>query len=791
MISTAKKQNHHIARKTLALAVTAALASQVQAQTTVDSSESMMLEEVIVTATKRAVNAQEIPISIVAITGETLTALGIQNATEMEKATPGLKIRIVGNTPNLIMRGAGSAGTSDTAVPIYNDGLYRPVGSQALASYIDVERVEILRGPQGTLFGRNTLGGLMNIITRKPDTEAMDYGGAVTLGDYDLMKFEGFFNAPLGENVAMRISATDTSRDPYVKNVFNEKGGLRDADNTYARGQLLWDITDGMDINFNYSYWRDTANGAGDFGHKVIGIPVNPATRQTNGVSGEIDPRKGLRDDWGGGKDKNGSISDGDESAFITDDNRTIAMDYTPNRDIKEDSYSALFKWDVGFAELKANVGYSDFESFTLIDGEFSTVGSYRTDTLGSGWVSGEQQANESWQADVNLTSTGDGKLRWTAGYFYFKQESFYAWLFGDTIIGSPQENTWAHWLHSTSEYSTKSNALYGQADYDITDDLVMTVGLRYSDDKRTSHKVYIDTDQLDAKRPVFLDEPQPGSGWKYSPDQKGSDSNVDYRVALAYNVTDDVMIYGSAASGYIAGTTTQTGKLLDATEADSYEAGVKSTLLDGGMTLNATYYHVEYTGLTTSLLTINDQGFAVAETVPGGGQTSEGIEAELQWQATDNVRITSGFSWNNSKFDTFLKKNAYTEDDGLANELGYFDLEGSATPFSPDFTLNLGITYQGELDNGGHLVPGIFIYYSDEYRTFSAPYAWAQQGSYTTFDLFMTWYSPSDAFSVQGFINNFTDEDVITGSDSFSGARAVVDFNNPRQWGFRFAYNF
>jgi iron complex outermembrane receptor protein len=789
MISTAKKQNHHIARKTLALAVTAALASQAQAQTNTEAEEGLILEEVIVTATKRAVNLQDVPLSIVAITGESLITLGIQNATEMEKTTPGLKIRLVGNTPSLIMRGAGSAGTTDLAVPIYNDGLYRPVGSQALASYIDVERVEILRGPQGTLFGRNTLGGLMNIITRKPDTEGMDYGGAVTVGDYSLWKFEGFLNAPLGESVALRISASDTSRDPYVVNTFKKNAGLRDADNTYARAQLLWDISDGMDVTFNYSYWKDTANGAGDFGHKVIGIPVNPDTRLTNGVSGILDPRKGLRDDWDGGKDKNGSISNGDESAFLSDGNREIAMDYRPNRDIKENSFGALFRWDVGFAELKANLGYSDFKSFTLIDGDFSTVGSYRTDTLGSGWVSGEQVENENWQADINLTSTGDGPLRWTAGYFYYKQDSFYAWLFGDTIIGSPQENTWAHWLHSTYEGDTKSQALYGQAEYDITDDLVLTVGLRYSDDKRKSHKVYIDTDQLDAERPVFLDEDK--TGWKYAPDQKGDDNNFDYRVALQYNVSDNVMIYGSASSGYIAGQTTQTGDLLDPTTVDSYEGGVKSTLLNGAMTLNATYYHAKYKGLTTSLLTINDQGFAVAETVPGGGQTSSGLEVEMQWQASENWRITSGFSLNNSEFDEFLKKNAYTEDDGLANELGYFDLNGSDTPFSPDFTMNLGMTYQGELDNGGHLVPGVFLYYSDDYRTFSAPYAWAQQDAYTTVDLFMTWYSPTDAFSVQAFVNNVTNKDVITGSDSFSGARAVVDFNNPRQFGVRFAYNF
>jgi iron complex outermembrane receptor protein len=741
-----------------------------------------VLEEVLVTATKRAVNLQDVALSVSAVTGEDLIQLGIYNVTQMEKTTPGLKIRTVGNTPSLIMRGAGSAGTSDTAVPIYNDGLYRPMSAQGLASYIDVDRVEILRGPQGTLFGRNTLGGLLNIITVKPDTTELDYGVGVTLGDYDLQKFEGFLNVPIGDTVAMRLSGSDTQHDAYVENTFNKRAGLNDADETYARLQLGWDITDTMNLNLTGGYWTDTSNGSGDFGHKVIGIPVNPDTKQTNGVSGVLDQRKGLRDGWGGGKDKNGSISNGDLSAFLSGDNREIAMDYIPNRDIEEDSFSALFKWDIGFAELKAHVGYADFESKTRIDGDFSIVGSYREDTLGNGWVSGEWQTNESWQADINLTSTGDGALRWTLGYFYFDEEESYAWLFGDTKIGAPQQISWAHWLHSAGDYTTESHAIYGQAEYDITENLTGTVGLRYSDDERTSQDLLPDADSLENDFPSWN---------KAGSVTKGDDDNTDYRLALQYNITDDLMVYGSAATGYITGGVSQSGTLLDSSEVDSYELGVKSTLLDGSMTLNATLYSAEYDGLTTSLLTINDQGFAVAETVPGGGMTSEGLEVDMIWQATENLRVTSGLALNFSEFDEFLKANAYTEDDGLADELGYFDLEGDETPFSPEYTMNLGVSYQFALGNMGSLVPGIFVYYSDDYRTFSAPYAWAQQDSYTTVDLSATWYSPSDGFSVQAFVNNATDEDVITGSDSYSGNRAVVDFNNPRVWGVRAAYNF
>ncbi|MEH6590537.1 MAG: TonB-dependent receptor [Halioglobus sp.] len=742
------------------------------------------LEEVLVTATKRSVNLQDVALSVSSVSGEDLTQLAIYDVTQMEKVAPGLKIRYVGNNPSLIMRGAGSAGTSDTAVPIYNDGLYRPLSVQGLASYIDVDRVEILRGPQGTLFGRNTLGGLLNIITTKPDTEELSYGIAATLGDYDMQKFEGFLNVPLGDTVAMRLSASDTAHDAYVENTFNSRGGLNDADETYARLQLGWDISDTMSLNLTGGYWTDTSNGSGDFGHKVIGIPVNPDTKQTNGVSGILDERKGLRDGWGGGKDKNGSVSNGDESAFLSGDNREIAMDYIPNRDLEEDSFSALFKWDVGFAELKAHVGYADFESHTRIDGDFSIVGSYREDTLGAGWVSGEWQTNESWQADINLTSTGDGALRWTLGYFYFDEEENYAWLFGDTHIGAPQQISWAHWLHSAGEYTTESSAIYGQAEYDFTDKLTGTLGLRYSEDKRTSQDLLPDPGSLENDFPTWV----PAEG---SVTTKGDDDNTDYRLALQYNINDDLMIYASTATGYITGSVSQSGTLLDPSEVESYELGVKSTLLDGAMTLNATIYSAEYDGLTTSLLTINDQGFAVAETVPGGGMTSQGLEAELVWQATENLRITSGLALDFSEFDDFYKANAYTEDDGLTNELGLFDLKGDDTPFSPDYTMNLGMSYQFALGDLGNLVPGIFIYYSDDYRTFSAPYAWAVQDSYTTVDLSATWYSPSDAFSVQAFVNNATDEDVITGSDSYSGARAVVDFNNPRTWGVRAAYNF
>ncbi|PLW81421.1 TonB-dependent receptor [Kineobactrum sediminis] len=769
----------------LASSVAAVLASNMVAV----QQSSAALEEVLVTATKRAVNLQDIPMSVTAVSGERLTELGVYSIPDMEKTTPGLKIRVVGNTPSIIIRGAGSAGTTDTAVPVYNDGLYRPRTAQGLASFVDVERVEVLRGPQGTLFGRNTLGGLVNVITAKPNTQKLEYGGALTLGDYELRKFEGFVNIPLGDKVALRVSGTDTARDPYVENTFNSDGGLKDADDTYLRGQLNFDISETMNLNLTAGYWRDTANGAGDFGHKVIGIPVNPETRQTNGLTGVLDIRQGLRDGWGGGKDSTGNISNGDISAQISADVREIAFDYLPNRDIEEDSFSALFKWDLGFAELKTHIGYADFESINLTDGEFSIVGSYRTDTLGAGNVSGEWGLSESLQADINLTSTGSGPLQWTVGYFYFDEETTYAFLFGDTVIGSPQTEVWAHWVHGT-ESSAESQAIYGQAEYDITEKLTVTAGLRYSEDERTSERIYTNNDTLTDAFPTFQTEPS--IHWEVATKNEGDDDTVDYRLAAQYNITEDVMVFASAATGYISGGTQEiTGDLLDPTEVDSYELGVRSILLDGAMTLNATLYQADYKGLTTSLLTLNSDGIAISQTVPGGEMNSQGLEVEMNWQPIDNLSVVSGLAFDFSEFGEFRKRNAYAEDNGLADAEGFFDLDGEDTPFSPDLTANLGISYDVDLGSSGRIVPSIFLYYSDEYSTESVGYFWAKQDSYTTVDLTATWYSRDEKISVQAFVNNATEEDVITGSDTFSGNRAVVDYNNPRTWGVRMAYNF
>jgi iron complex outermembrane receptor protein len=253
-----KKPASYLARKTaVAAAVATALTTPAMAQDAI--------EEIIVTATKRESSVQDLAVAVTAISGDMIKDLQLVNITDIDKTVPGLKVRYVGADPTIIMRGAGAAGTNDIAVPVYVDGLYRPRAGQGLASFLDIERVEVLRGPQGTLFGRNTFGGLVNVIAKKPDTSGFDYGIGVTAGDYSVAKVEGFVNVPFSDTVALRVTASNTQRDPIIENTFNPAAGMRDEDNTYARAQLSFAPTDSLDVTFSATYWKDESNGNADY----------------------------------------------------------------------------------------------------------------------------------------------------------------------------------------------------------------------------------------------------------------------------------------------------------------------------------------------------------------------------------------------------------------------------------------------------------------------------------------------------------------------------------------------
>lgn len=795
-------------QKTL-LAATIAAAISSQAALAEDSKPG--LEEITVTATKREASMQDLALSVTAVSGDQLTELQIVNITDLDKTVPGMQVKNSGNDPVIIMRGAGAAGTNDISVPVYVDSTYRPRAGQGLASFIDVDRVEVLRGPQGTLFGRNTLGGVVNVISKKPTTDEFEFGAATTLGNYGLQKFEGMVNVPMGDKVAMRIAATDTKQDPFVENTYNPAAGLKDADNTYVRAQLAITPNDDLDILLSATYWTDTANGNADYAYKVLGVPVNPATGLTDGINGVLEQRQGTSSTSSGGRPQAGNYPD-DWTAGTIADPYLISNDFKPMRDIEETSVSLDVSYDVGFATLRGIFTAFDYEEYRLTDSDLSPNPSanlndrnladdyqcvwwYYQPAVDCGLVAGQRVNSKAVQADINLTSDSDGPLNYTLGYYFYDDsgegDTSGEFVWGYTNAGNPDRPQWAHWLYQGNG-GTKSQAVYGQAEYQFNDDLKLTAGVRYSKDERNAYTKNLDTSADGWYSDEGITSPWPDD--KYfvlrptSEVSKGEESHTDYNLAVNYDINDDVMVYGRVSTGYIAGSPVGGGsiQLTPANEVDAFEVGVKSTLLDNSLRINAVAYRNDFTGLSSTYF-VEQNGTILARQGYGGDMSSQGAEIEVNWAASDALYITGGVSFDFSELGNFEHRETRFEQDYDT----IYNLKGESTRFSPDFTMGIGATYDIDMGDKGLVVPGIFVYHSDSYKTQNENYFFAKQDAFTTVDLRATWSSNANDLSVQAYVKNVTEEVYLTETTVFSRNRAMADYNNPRTYGVRIGYNF
>ena len=773
--------------------------------------QTSMLEEVIVTATKKAVNAQEIPIAITAINGDILNDLGIYSSIDLPKLAPGLKVQWKGQFPSFKMRGGGVAGLNGSAVPLYSNGL---AGGTSWAGWIDLERVEVLRGPQGTLYGANTLGGLVNVVSKKASTEGSDYGVAVTLGDYAMRKVEGFVNLPISDTLAVRLTANSTQQDPLIENEEFSAGGLRDEDNSYVRAQLNWAPTEAMDLNVEYAKWENDSMGNASFGSHYVGLPINPVTGRSNGFSDNIVPRKAPIDgdvQTGGRTYHNADPATDPTGYFNTTGN------FANTWQAESESLTFDFNLALDFADLTVKARHSESESLTLWDVD-----------AGSGGLADGAVANaDNDQIDMFLTSKGDEELRWTLGYYWSDSwdeddnNGAYVWAY---VEAEQNDNTgypaWTTW----DRYGSKSKAVYANAEYDIRDDLTVSAGVRRQEDSTKSSNY---------RSNYYGDKSVWGDGYtargevlnasyytELGSSQEVIDSgHTDYKLALNYSFNDDINIYGSVSTGYIP-RTVDSGKILDPNELDAFELGMKSSWADNTLRFNAALYHSEYTNLSYTVFETCGASICSSQET-GGGLTSKGLELEMLWQPVDELNIIAGLIFDDTKLDEFQVTEAvFTEGQYVADassaDGGYYpyrpgghrgdwlrsdtddviatptyDLSGEDASFSPAYIVNLDVSYRFDLEGVGTFIPGATVYKQADFKTMNHEYGFAKQSGYTTLDLRVTWVTSTEGLEVKAYVNNATDEVYKVSQNAFSGGRIMADYGRQRIWGVRVGYNF
>jgi len=771
-----------------------------------------MMDEVIVTATKQSVNAQEIPIAITAIDGGILNDLGIYSSIDLPKLAPGLKVQWQGSFPSFKMRGGGVAGLNGEAVPLYTNGL---AGGTSWAGWIDLERAEVLRGPQGTLYGANTLGGLVNIVSKKPSTEGTDYGVAITLGDYGARKVEGFANMPISDTLAVRITGSNTERDPLIENKEFSEGGLRDEDNSYIRAQLSWAPTEAMDINVEYSKWETDSMGNANFGSHYVGLPINPDTGRSSGwFSDNIVPRKAPIDGdvQTGGRTYHNDNPATDPTAYFS-----TTGNFANTWQSESESLTLEFNWELEFADLSVKARHSETENLSLwdVDGGSNNI------------VDGNVGFTANDQIDMYLSSKGDQAFRWTLGYYWSDSwdeddnNGAYVWGYpqDDGTISYPSWTTW-------DSYGSKSSAVYANAEYDITDDLTASVGLRRQED---STKSFSYTSNGYGDETVWGPGYSTNSGGlvldaSYYTDLADSDEGLDightdYKLALNYAYNDDINIYGSFSTGYIPSTVSG-DKILAPNELDAFELGLKSSWADNTVRLNAALYHSEYTNLSYTVFETCGASICSSQET-GGGLTSKGLEVELLWQPVEELNIIAGIIFDNTVLDEFqVTESVFTEGrfvtDATSAAGGYYpyrpnghrgawlrsdndevtstptyDISGEKASFSPSNIINLDASYRIDLGGNGTLIPGATVYRQSDFKTMNHEYGFANQSGYTTLDLRVTWITPTEGLEIKAFVNNATDEVYKVNQNAFSGGRIMADYGRQRIWGVRAGYKF
>lgn len=774
------------------------------------------IDEIIVTAEKRAESVQDVSLSISAFNEESLELGGIDDVSRLELLVPGVNFAFAGNDAKFNVRGANSTNTfgdNSSIVGAYVDGVYKARASQQSRAFFDVERVEFLKGPQGTLYGRNTFAGALNVYTHAPDLD--DYAAGIELGysRFDRAQVEGYVNIPVGETFALRVAGFFDKSDGYINNLAGDDIGAQD--DKGFRVSAYWEPTENLNFLARYANIQEDGREAGLFGYTFLCRNETPQglTDALGSVQNCTNPVRGSA---GLGPAANGPGGD----PYV------ISQDFVPPVDLREDVFQLEANLDLGAVSVKSITSYTDFRNNIGFDFDFSPTPNSR---------GGYDEETEAFTQEFQFSSNYEGPLQWTAGLYYSDDELFQSFSIyqqtqrDDSVRGSVVGPNGANFtlLTGTPLVSLDTNlggffadsaivdsetfGVYGQAEWSISDQLRLIGGLRYtSEDKSlraggsnftgdvngdgTVDRVVNVLAGAAGSSPVTLPAPTTAV-FTYNFDATDAVTqnpdafdNVSWRAGVEYDWSDDVLLYVTASTGFLSGALS-TSSVTDEQTSRVIEGGFKSRPMEN-LQLNGAVHFTKYDNLLTQLQ-IPVGGIVQTVSQNGGEIDSWGVELDAVWLPVENLTLTANLAYLNSEFGTFGQNNPYQLFNGQVQ--GFIDQEGNTTPWSPDFTLSLSGAYEMSLGEYGSLTPYVQFYYSDGYNTSNllATDPAQQQDSFTKTDLRLIWDAPDGNYSIEAFIENLEDEAVLARGNNNSDDIVQTSFLYPQNYGVTFKARF
>ena len=745
------------------------------------------IEEVVVTAQKRAEDVQDVPISISTFSGAFMEESGIDKLQDLAAYTPNLTLTQSSQVANnrIIMRGVGSVGNSgiEPSVAVFIDGVYYPRPASVVGAMTDLEMVEVLRGPQGTLFGRNASMGALNIRTRKP-TDEFEAGIRGSYGNYDAYKFSGYASGAMTDDVSGRLSFQYSDRDGYGKNTFTGTGNDSEFgawEDISVRGKLYFTPNEDLDITLTVDYAE--VNNEGPV-LEVISDTVLPAYGFI--ISSVLSPTGPL-------------LPTGETPELLDDGDYEVNQDHRDDAKDKQWGIAADISWSIGEHTIRSITAYRDwdndtFESALRLPADlFNRVTAYDAQTFSQ---------------ELQLISPVGQKIEYVAGLYYYDEDykidqdfqlgedfcfpavnNLVTLLSGVPAFGAAANAQCAGFraanqaagvnaVDTEFEQDVTSFAIFGQLTYNVTDDFRLTGGLRWTKDDKKGSFVSIINNPIVAPaslaNPLGLDLRAPEN----APDLDFEEDEITWLINASYHLTDDVMIFGTYSTGYKSGGFNSEGfnsigiasgaqREFDSETVDNFEFGVKATLFDNRMVANLTYFN-------TQINDFQDRQFdGVNFLVQNAGElTQQGIELDVQAKPLDQLFMMLGLSYLDSDFDSFPNATnlpAVVAAIQAINRTALVpiavppqDLTGQRNHFSPKWQLSLVAEWADALPN-----TSLSWFIRGEYQYISKQNLGAEtnqnpqsiQDGYDLLNGRLGLRGDSDKWEVSVFARNLTDE--------------------------------
>ncbi len=684
---------------------TTAIATPAYAQNEADADDNV----IIVTAQKREQNLQDVSVSVQVVTDELLENRNLNQVEELNKLAPGFTVASGGNDAgrSLAVRGVGTQSFSravDQSVGLVVDGVSASSLAAALLDFSDVERIEVLRGPQGMLFGKNASAGLLNITTKNP-TDYLEIGGGFTLASAGERKLDAHISGPIvGDTIMARVNYYMNKRDPLIRNINPNSPDLNDRDEWGLRAKLLIEPTEDFSALFIWNHAEREQNCC--IAPAVVAVgPFN--------------------------------IPHGPENDIVN------SFGSAPGR-TNYDGYSMELNYDTGGPTITSVTAYSDnrdannTQAFGLpIPVTFDNSGMTRY---------------EQFTQELRLTSPPSDMLEYVAGLYYYKNDMTRAFqrILNGPLFGAPLNLSEINDV--TAE--TESYAAFGQLTWHIGDQTRLLAGLRVNHDKVSVEQTL-----------SFIPGTIPGQPLGTRSGSL-SDTHLSWRFTLEQDITYDAMVYASVARGYKgpAGNTLNTGVtapriVIDPEVPTGGEIGIKSQFWDRRITLNASAFYTEFKDFQTSL---SNGGVPAQFFLDNAGKLeTKGIEVDLSVNPVEGLSLNAGLAYVDATFKDYTGAACYpgqTVAQGCVG--GVQDLSGSELPNSPNWTVTLTGRYELEMDDWPIVpfVQGSYYHQSStQTQTNGSPNTILP--SYDLVDAAVGFRSPDDFFSVQFFVKNLLDD--------------------------------